>query len=266
MKKSCAPACKSCEYLSIEGRCPIDPNAPKAWEPDDLNKMFEKLTQEPYLSKYSVEILSSPAANGGPWVITMDDVVTAEEAENLIQLGAIEGYERSTNVGKVKADGTTEKDVSESRTSTNAWCNNDCYKNENAKAVMQRLSNLTGIDDINSEYLQLLKYETGQFYKTHHDYIAQHLKRQQGVRILTVYLYLNDVEAGGGTNFPELDITVMPKRGRALLWPSVMNDDPTKKDWRTTHQALPVEKGIKYGANAWFHQHDFKTPNGNGCQ
>jgi prolyl 4-hydroxylase len=90
--------------------------------------------------------------------------------------------------------------------------------------------------------------------------------RQQGVRILTVYLYLNDVEAGGGTNFNKLDITVMPKRGRALLWPSVKNDKPDKKDGRTMHQALPVEAGIKYGANAWFHMRDFKAPNDNGCQ
>ena len=84
--------------------------------------------------------------------------------------------------------------------------------------------------------------------------------RQIGVRILTMYLYLNDVEEGGGTNFDKLNITVMPKRGRALLWPSVKNSDPNMKDDRTTHQALPVEKGIKYGANAWFHMNDFKTP------
>jgi prolyl 4-hydroxylase len=90
--------------------------------------------------------------------------------------------------------------------------------------------------------------------------------RQQGVRILTAYLYLNDVEAGGGTNFDQLDITVMPKRGRALLWPSVKSSDPNAKDYRTTHQALPVEEGVKYGANAWFHMHDFKTPNKEGCQ
>ena len=79
--------------------------------------MFEKLTKEPYLTKYSVEILSSPETDG-PWVITMDDVVTAEEAERLIELGAIEGYARSSDVGKMKADGTHEKDVNSGRTST----------------------------------------------------------------------------------------------------------------------------------------------------
>ncbi len=55
----------------------------------------------------------------------------------------------------------------------------------------------------------------------------------------------NDVEAGGGTNFPDLDITVMPKRGRVLIWPSVLDGDPNMEDERTSHQALPVEAGIK---------------------
>ena len=265
MKKSCAPACKSCEYLSIEGRCPIDPNAPKAWKEGDLNKMFEKLTQEPYLSQYGVEILSSPTITGGPWVITMDDVVSAEEAETLIELGKEKGFQRSETVGLKQANGSHGSRVASGRTSSNAWCQEKCYNNTKATNVNQRLSNLTGIDEMNSDYLQLLQYEPGQFYSTHHDYIDYHTQRQSGVRILTMYLYLNDVEAGGGTNFNQLGITVMPKRGRALLWPSVMNDDPNKKDLRTTHQALPVEKGIKYGANAWFHMNDFKTPHSKSC-
>lgn len=103
--------------------------------------------------------------------------------------------------------------------------------------------------------------------------------RRFGMQILTVFLYLNDVEAGGGTNFPALDLvranmvlrrsaifglcqdsqidaicffyptqTIMPKRGRALLWPSVLDEDPDEPDERTEHQALPVERGMKYGA------------------
>lgn len=108
METKCAPACQTCHMLTVEGRCPLDPDAPETWEKGSLNKMFEKLTQEPYLSEYSVEILSSPATNG-PWVITMENVVTAEEAERLIELGSEEGYERSTDVGKMKADGTTER-------------------------------------------------------------------------------------------------------------------------------------------------------------
>lgn len=85
------------------------------------------------------------------------------------------------------------------------------------------------------------------------------------MRILTFFLYLNDVcdeedksECGGGTGFPELGITVQPKKGSALLWPSVLDAKPNEKDERTDHEALAVKKGIKYGANAWIHMGDFQ--------
>ena len=55
------------------------------------------------------------------------------------------------------------------------------------------------------------------------------------------------------------------KQGRAALWPSVFPNRPNTKDRRTDHQALPVIKGVKYGANAWIHQRDFKTWNDKGC-
>ena len=57
----------------------------------------------------------------------------------------------------------------------------------------------------------------------------------------------------------------MPKRGRVLIWPSVKDADPSLKDSRTDHQALPVEAGIKYGANAWLHLRDFKAPFKEAC-
>ncbi len=79
--------------------------------------------------------------------------------------GRIEGYERSADVGKLKADGTYESSINNGRTSTNAWCQHDCYKDEVALAVVERLSNITGINETNSEYLQLLRYEEGQRYQ-----------------------------------------------------------------------------------------------------
>ena len=68
---------------------------------------------------------------------------------------------------------------------------------------------------------------------------------------MTVFLYLNDVEEGGGTYFKDLDITVQPKTGRAVVWPSVRDEFPDRKDPRTSHEALPVKKGIKYGGKKY---------------
>lgn len=37
------------------------------------------------------------------------------------------------------------------------------------------------------------------------------------------------------------------------------------KDERTDHEALPVTKGEKFGANFWIHQYDFRTTHAKGC-
>jgi hypothetical protein len=152
VKFKCGAACMSCEQFTIEGRCPVDPNAKNAWEPGDLNFMFERLTSEPYLSQYQVEILSRD-----PWVITMENVVSQLEADHLIQLGHEEGYHRSVEVGKLKPDGRVEEYESAQRTSTNAWCTKGCYDDFIAKIVNDRVSELVGINETNAEYLQLLR-------------------------------------------------------------------------------------------------------------
>lgn len=254
MLEECAPVCGFCHY--VDKRCPVDDDWVDAWEKGDLNQLFHELTSEPYKSKYDVEILSSPYNRtsiddkGGPWVITMENVITNDEAVRLMELGHIMGYEQSTTVGKVQADGSYKSNTISGRTSRNAWCNEDvCLEDDNVIAVQNRLEELTGIPQTNSEHLQLLKYEPTQFYKSHHDYIAHQKDKQGGPRILTFFLYLNDGFEGGETYFDELDLTVTPKRGRAVVWPNVKNNDPSKRDKRTKHQALPVTSGVKYGAN-----------------
>ena len=54
-------------------------------------------------------------------------------------------------------------------------------------------------------------------------------------------------------------------QGRAVLWPSVLDDDIWTQDHRTNHEATKVTEGVKYGANVWIHLYDFKGPNLNGC-
>ena len=76
----------------------------------------------------------------------------------------------------------------------------------------------------------------------------------------TFFLYLNTPKAGGGTKFNKLGITVPPKKGSVAIWPSVLDEDPYKKEYRTNHEALPVEEGIKYGANMWLHMYNFHSP------
>ena len=58
---------------------------------------------------------------------------------------------------------------------------------------------------------------------------------------------------------------VKPKKGKALLWPSTLSEDPERQDMRTMHEARPVVKGIKFAANSWIHLYNFVQPNLWGC-
>jgi prolyl 4-hydroxylase len=73
------------------------------------------------------------------------------------------------------------------------------------------------------------------------------------------------IDFSGATNFPDLKIAVKPKVGRALLWPSVVDSNPKEKEPRTDHEAQDVIKGVKFGANAWLHLHDYMAASDMGC-
>jgi len=296
MKIECAPACKTCHLIDKANRCPELPDAIPALGPGDLNKLFERIIEtapgnrtlsdeerqqleNSEMTEYSVQVHSRPIdepvtevsiqsdKKTPPWVITFENFLTEEEADSLVQVGYDEGYKRSMDVGSEKFDGTHTSKQSTGRTSENAWCStrSGCREKIVPKRILNRMSTVMGIPPENNEDFQILKYELGQFYNTHHDYIPHQKSNQCGPRIFTFYLYLSDVESGGGTNFPDLGITVEPKKGRALLWPSIMNAEPMIQDGRTRHQALPVEKGLKFGANAWVHMFDYQAPQAIGC-
>ncbi len=50
-----------------------------------------------------------------------------------------------------------------------------------------------------------------------------------------------------------------------LLWPSVMDRNTEEKDFRRDHEALPVIKEIKYGANACIHMRGYRVAEANNC-
>ena len=61
-----------------------------------------------------------------------------------------------------------------------------------------------------SENYQVAYYSVGGLYTPHFDYIedGSAVREKVGQRIATILLYFNDVEEGGATVFPTLDIKV----------------------------------------------------------
>lgn len=113
--------------------------------------------------------------------------------------------------------------------------------------------------------VQLLRYDEGQYYKSHSDFLGGSETLRAGPRALTLFVYLDDVAEGGETHFPELGLSVQPKRGRGVLWPSVLDTAPLVKDTRTRHQGLPVRRGRKHAINVWYYQRNFWEARGLGC-
>ncbi|EEC44990.1 predicted protein [Phaeodactylum tricornutum CCAP 1055/1] len=234
MKLQCAPACNTCDELSFDLRCPMPADdelleAKNAWATSantrggDLNGMFKRIVTDPDIAtKHQPTVHSAPMEHwesrdtltntttevhdDGPWVVSLEDFLTPEECAVMIQLGGDQGYEQSKDVGEQKFDGTYAAVTSNERTSTNAWCVGACDEHPVVQTIHQRMESLLNIPAVNYEHLQLLRYEETQFYGNHHDFIPFHVGRRQGPRILTVFLYLNDVEEGGGTHFALLNL------------------------------------------------------------
>ena len=278
MMERCGPSCMSCDMMLYQRRCPYDKYAPTAWAPGDVERMFSRIVAEANgkYSEFDVTVWSQPQMTDAeiiahpdgvfadkPWVISFENFLQDDEIERLLELAEADGYERSDDGGEY-IDGKFVTYYIKGRTSYNSWCGK-CRVDPYGEQVLARIEDLTGIPQSNYEEMQMLRYQKTQHYHLHHDFDHYEVPRQPGPRIATFFLYLSDVEEGGETHFPHLNLTFTPKRGRAVLWPNVLDFDPFSIDPRTEHQAMPVVKGIKFAANIWAHQHDWLGPARRGC-
>jgi prolyl 4-hydroxylase len=154
-------------------------------------------------------------------------------------------------------DPATGKNVEDKdRTSRSVYL--EAAEDEIVKRIEQRAAMATGVPMENFERLQVVKYEPGQFYKAHFDYLDAEVEvKKGGQRVVTVFAYLNDLpedEPGGGTKFHAISKTVKPRMGSAALWYNMVKDPTTTVpmvDSSTLHSGEPVVKSTKYGLNVW---------------
>jgi len=271
-------------------RCPRPAYYPDALAAGEMNATFARaLTDFPELQPEQI--------SADPPVILFHNFLHPAEVAAFTRHGKGR-YEKSLGVG-MKEDGTMGDLATEIRTSSHGWCNHpECLNDPQVQSVVRRVADVTRTPETNAEFAQLVYYhgDGKQFYKEHNDYIDGDGAKLQGVRIYTLFTYLNDVPEGGGTRFTKLPadsncssivkgttdaacvardipgtspgaspVTFQPKTGKAILWPSVLAGEPHSKDSRTDHEALPVTAGEKFGANFWIHQNDFKGAYAKGC-
>lgn len=124
--------------------------------------MFSSIVER-FGDRYDVNVVST-----SPWVVTFDNFLSDAEVNALIS--TVEGtWERSTDTGAVNAFGETGRTLSQGRTSSNAWCRARCINHPDVQAAMRKIEEVTYIPSSHYESFQILQYDVGQFYRTHHD-------------------------------------------------------------------------------------------------
>ncbi|EEL49812.1 Prolyl 4-hydroxylase alpha subunit [Bacillus cereus Rock3-44] len=171
-----------------------------------------------------------------PLIVVLENVLSDEECESLIELSK-DSMKRS----KIGAS----REVDNIRTSSGTFLE----ENETVAIIEKRVSSIMNIPVEHGEGLHILKYTPGQEYKAHYDYFAEHSRAAENNRISTLVMYLNDVEEGGETFFPKLNLSIAPKKGSAVYFEYFYNDKSLNE--LTLHGGAPVIKGEKWVATQW---------------
>jgi prolyl 4-hydroxylase len=180
-----------------------------------------------------------------PPIFAVPDFLSPTECDFLICI-AQDCFTPAPVVGKGAGE------VSSSRTSST------CYlAREDLPEYLNKVSLLTGKPIEHCELPQVGRYFPSQQYLQHFD--AFDLSNEDGVRFasnggqrtVTVLTYLNDVERGGHTAFPNLNLEVQPKKGMALVFFPATVDGLLDKN--ALHAAMPAID-TKYVSQVWIRQ------------
>ncbi|URE34211.1 P4Hc [Musa troglodytarum] len=155
---------------------------------------------------------------------------------------------------------------SDVRTSSGMFLSSEERKYPIIEAIEKRIAVFSQVPAENGELIQVLRYETNQFYRPHHDYFSDtfNLKRG-GQRVATMLMYLSDDVEGGETYFPMAGsgecscggkvvkgLCVKPNKGDAVLFWSTGLDGET--DPNSLHGGCAVLRGEKWSATKWMRQ------------
>ena len=186
-----------------------------------------------------------------PLVQVIDDFVTDTERLHIIRQA-----DGKLDTALVSAVGAAKE--SDGRTGSVAWVKHD--QTPIVRGLVKRVSNLVGIPVRHAESLQVVHYAETEQYRPHFDaYDMTTEKGKQrtakgGQRLVTALMYLNEVEDGGGTIFPKLDLEIEARPGRIVLFHNIADrtlSDLTRNP-RSLHGGSPVWGGEKWACNLWF--------------
>jgi prolyl 4-hydroxylase len=176
----------------------------------------------------------------------IEDFLTAEECDTLRAAAETQGMTAS----QVGTSDDAYLDLS-SRASRQAWIQHS--ENDVAAKILTGAKDLVREclgEDLEYEQIQVVAYGEGGKYDPHYDGTECRDSCADTQRLATLLVYLNDGFGGGNTAFPKLGASIVPKKGKAVLfWVA----DPETRDLfeETLHGGDPVTDGEKWIATQW---------------
>lgn len=158
----------------------------------------------------------------------LTNIISEEENQHLVKLAE----------PKFRPSLVEDGSVSPARTSSSAYLKDDPVLNR----IKQRLAEICNYPIKNFEPIQVVQYTPQQQYKPHLDV----LRSSPYARHVTFFIYLDDSD--GVTEFPNLGVSIKPKRNCAAMWYNV--DEQGYPDDRTLHAGRPPTV-LKRGVNVW---------------
>ncbi|WP_088830815.1 2OG-Fe(II) oxygenase [Paenibacillus tyrfis] len=185
-----------------------------------------------------------------PLVASYEQAVSGPECKQLIELARHQ-------LEPAKVIGEKEVVASEFRKSEFAWFHHNSHPL--VREVSERLAALVGRPLHYAESLQIARYGVGGKFGAHFDTYDLHTvdgKRfydQGGQRLYTALLYLNTVDAGGETYFPELNLDIAPSEGTLIVFETCKRGT-NEQHPLSLHGSRELREGEKWIATLWFRE------------
>lgn len=196
------------------------------------------------------EVRAARPLAGAPRVDRIDGLFSAEECRFLVAM-ARPLLKRST----VHDPSSGDASALPVRTSSDAAFD-VMHEDVLMRLLIARMARSAGLEPSHGEPLIVLNYQLGEAYRPHRDYLAPSAlaasRPEAGQRRATVCAYLNTVDEGGGTSFPELALQSPAEAGAAVVFDNLRSDGSPEP--RSLHAGDPVLRGEKWLATLWLRE------------
>ena len=249
MNTDCAASCSGCDpALSDPCNAVLDAVGAGA-----IESTFRRVAE---LSELKPSILSED-----PFIIQLDAFAEVAEAATLAGIAEDLGFGASGSSCSFKSA------CNSSALSCIPVEGGECWAQPEMRRLEARMLRVLSLPAANAEPLRFFRYDEGETFTRHHDAAGQAMPAHTpgGPRVWTLYVFLAAPERGGAFAFPQLNLSVAPQPGRAILWPHLRDDDLITPDERTEHEGAPVIHGQKLGVNLHGHRNNLRTRVLAGC-